>query len=769
MANTEGKRPLIAFFSAYISTPNYKSRYLGISDHLRVSNANLICFVTHFLHDPEGFEKQANILVNFVTPALFDGCILGNTYKDSVKPFNELMATFQLDMPVITIREDRNGRRFLPDDNYESMREMVRHLIRAHGRTRIAYIGGPPGHITSQNRFRGYRDALAESGIAFAQELIPEPVDWWEHQFITFLDTHGAVPGKDFDAVVCASDLLALDIIRILTERGVQLPQDVAVTGFNNYLEGTVISPGLSSVELNFYDKGKMAGEMMFSILSQTPFTSRYQISSKLILRESCGCTHPDVIPVTSSAPPAASPPDERVRLATQVFQRRCADMGMGTDLADCLATEFINIVDLDSESGSFLQLFCDHLQLAAVSRQMLDLWYGALNGLCNELLALLNTPKSKNRAALVFQDMRLHYTRTMLLLERGRAIDEAATADTIRRFGRALLVDYDIGRMMDQVAFWLSALHLPGCYVALYANEKSPLEGARCVLAVRDHKRLELPPGGLAFPTPDIVPARLLPEQFSLVVEALYSRDRQIGYIVFERTHRDPLVYELFAGQLANALQIALTMEEREKSLQEKTAAWRKIEQSEKRFREMAENLPQAIVEFSLQYRIRYMNRYARQLLQIRNSARGMSFLEFMGEEAVASMQEAAALLIKTNSSDLREIKLSGTVEGPVTVLIKSSLIESASRAVGIRSVLLEIAPTLNRTLQPETVFYERYSITCREKEILLMLIKGTSYKTIAGQLFISPKTVDNHVNNIYKKTGVQNRLQLLSMIQKG
>ncbi|MBN1523095.1 MAG: substrate-binding domain-containing protein [Spirochaetales bacterium] len=770
MPDKDIKRPVIALLSAYISTPIYKSRFLGIADQIHAANANLICFVTHFIQDPEGFEKQANILVDFVTPEVFDGCILGSTHKDSVKPFAELMETFQLDMPVITVHKDQDGRRFLPDDNYESMREMVRHLIHAHNRRKIAYIGGPPQHYLSQDRLRGYKDALNEEAIPYTQSLILSPINWWEHSFAHFLDDQCAVPGKDFDAVVCVSDLLALDIIRILSERGVRIPDDVAVTGFNNYLESTVISPSLSSVELNFYDKGKMAGEKMFSILSGSPFPSGYQIPSKLILRESCGCTHPDVIPVTSPIPPATPSPKKGIRQAAQIFQRRCADMGIDADIANHLAAEFMKMIDCHTGPIRFLNLFRDHLQMTSASREMLDLRQGVLNGLFNELLALLARPQEQGLAAEAFQNMRLHYTRAMLLLERSRAIDEAWTSDSIRKFGRSLLIDYDMNRMMDQVALWLSPLHLPGCYVALYTNEKRPLDGARMVLAVCDNTRLPLPPDGLVFfPSRNIVPAHLLPGQFSLIVEALYSRDRQIGYIVFQRSNRDPLIYELFAGQLANALQIALTIKEREKILHEKTIAWRKIEQSEKRFREMAENLPQAIVEFSLQYRIQYMNRYAIQLLKIKDTVKGISFLDFIEDDAIPSIKETAACLIKTGKPNLREIKLFSPENGSVTVLIKSSLIETAGKIAGIRAVLLEIEPNLHSTLQPETSFYTRYGITIREKEIMLLLIKGTSYNTIAEQLNISRKTVETHAINIYRKTRVQNRLQLLNMIQTG
>lgn len=62
---------------------------------------------------------------------------------------------------------------------------------------------------------------------------------------------------------------------------------------------------------------------------------------------------------------------------------------------------------------------------------------------------------------------------------------------------------------------------------------------------------------------------------------------------------------------------------------------------------------------------------------------------------------------------------------------------------------------------------FKQIFHVTAREGEIVVQVIKGLSYAQIGKKLFISPKTVDNHIRNIYRKTGVKNRLQLMSLIQ--
>jgi DNA-binding CsgD family transcriptional regulator len=62
---------------------------------------------------------------------------------------------------------------------------------------------------------------------------------------------------------------------------------------------------------------------------------------------------------------------------------------------------------------------------------------------------------------------------------------------------------------------------------------------------------------------------------------------------------------------------------------------------------------------------------------------------------------------------------------------------------------------------------FTGRFGITPREREIIPLLVEGRTYAEVADSLYISYKTVDNHVQNIYQKTGVRNRLQLAHLLQ--
>lgn len=62
---------------------------------------------------------------------------------------------------------------------------------------------------------------------------------------------------------------------------------------------------------------------------------------------------------------------------------------------------------------------------------------------------------------------------------------------------------------------------------------------------------------------------------------------------------------------------------------------------------------------------------------------------------------------------------------------------------------------------------FKQKYDITEKQTEIIELIIRGLTYKEIAEKLFISPKTVDNHVQNIYKKLNINSKMQLSHFVR--
>ena len=204
---------------------------------------------------------------------------------------------------------------------------------------------------------------------------------------------------------------------------------------------------------------------------------------------------------------------------------------------------------------------------------------------------------------------------------------------------------------------------------------------------------------------------------------------------------------------------------DELKKALDEKLKARMRLEESETRFREMAETLPVAIIEIDNEKKIRYYNRYAGGMLDIRE---GDGILDFI------DMAEKENFIFCINSiynGDNGEIKLIGMKDRSgkkIKAVIKPNAINDGVHVCGIRLTLFEFEPNVNIMLMPGNEFYDRYGISEREKDVLLLLVKGLSYKEIGEKLFISYKTVDNHISRIYQKTSAAGRQNLMKLIKQ-
>ncbi|WP_433433910.1 LacI family DNA-binding transcriptional regulator [Nonomuraea sp. CA-141351] len=175
-------------------------------------------------------------------------------------------------------------------DNVAAAKEATLHLA-SLGRRRIAAIGAKDDEAaeTSRLRLEGYRRALKEAGLPQDDRLVV-PVEAYHRAdgaraMAELLDS-GAAP----DAVFCFNDLLALGALRTLLERGLAVPGDVALAGFDDIEDGRYGTPTLTTISP---DKQTIAGKAVDLLAERISGTSReareFRVPYRLMIRESTG------------------------------------------------------------------------------------------------------------------------------------------------------------------------------------------------------------------------------------------------------------------------------------------------------------------------------------------------------------------------------------------------------------------------------------------------------------------------------------------------
>lgn len=169
-------------------------------------------------------------------------------------------------------------------DNFQGGLDITAHLIE-QGRRRIAFLGHASNHYPEFfERWRGYREALGSAGLEADAALQVDAITTEQSGYEAALGllAHGA----PFDAVCAASDLIAIGAMRALRERGLRVPQDVAVTGFDDIPIAGAMAPALSTVQQDTKQAGALLVEGLIALIRGEPAENR-TIPTRLVLRDS--------------------------------------------------------------------------------------------------------------------------------------------------------------------------------------------------------------------------------------------------------------------------------------------------------------------------------------------------------------------------------------------------------------------------------------------------------------------------------------------------
>ncbi|MBN2509254.1 MAG: GGDEF domain-containing protein, partial [Spirochaetales bacterium] len=175
-------------------------------------------------------------------------------------------------------------------DNKAGMYSLVDHIIKVHGRKKIAFISGTPGVYEADERFQAYKDALKENGLEFDDRYVYNG---------NFLRERGILAVEEFldarkiemDALVGANDHMALYAMKELQKRGYRIPEDISIGGFDDLASARSHKPALTTVNQPAEQLGYTClAEFARKIMSGGEPCADIRLPSQLVVRQSCGC-----------------------------------------------------------------------------------------------------------------------------------------------------------------------------------------------------------------------------------------------------------------------------------------------------------------------------------------------------------------------------------------------------------------------------------------------------------------------------------------------
>lgn len=176
---------------------------------------------------------------------------------------------------------------FVDVDNVAGGRQAVAHLI-ATGRSRIATVTGPLSMAGAVDRLEGFREGLAEVGLAPFAELAGDYSEASGVQAAEELLSRAGEPGGGLpDAVFAASDLMARGVLRTLRGAGLRIPEDVAVVGFDDSAVALSTDPPLTTIRQPMHAQGEALAGVLIDRLTGAAPPRRTILGTELVVRGS--------------------------------------------------------------------------------------------------------------------------------------------------------------------------------------------------------------------------------------------------------------------------------------------------------------------------------------------------------------------------------------------------------------------------------------------------------------------------------------------------
>jgi DNA-binding LacI/PurR family transcriptional regulator len=171
-------------------------------------------------------------------------------------------------------------------DNFRGGYEATQHLLGLDRRS-IAFLGSASSHYPEfHERYRGYSDALSQAGIAVSSALQVDAITMENAGYAAAREL--LERGEPFDAIVAASDLIAIGALRALKERHIDVPGAVSVVGFDDIPAASLANPPLTTVMQDTRLAGEVLVDTLLSSIRGEPAHNR-TLPTRLVVRKSCG------------------------------------------------------------------------------------------------------------------------------------------------------------------------------------------------------------------------------------------------------------------------------------------------------------------------------------------------------------------------------------------------------------------------------------------------------------------------------------------------
>jgi signal transduction histidine kinase/DNA-binding LacI/PurR family transcriptional regulator len=582
------QRKTIGVFASQVGREWGAEFIAGITKAAEENNVNLVHFIGGKL-TPLRESNQAKPsygLYDLVKPDQFDGLLLTAdvAYGTSTQDLMEFSALYG-HLPIVTQSVVIEGASMFIPDNMEGMRGAMRHLIETHGYKRIAFIRGIEGQIDAEQRFQAYQDELQAHGIRYDERLVVRgdyTLESGRAAVRTLLDERGS----RFQALVAANDRMAFGALEVLQQRGIRVPDDLAVTGFDDLREAQATGVPLTTVRQSFYTAGKHGLEALLKRINGEKLAPVTLTPTQLLVRWSCGC-------LPENVRQAAVAPRDVAKTGRLENKREAALRALlnsaGVTEQDPALLQFkdafgrawdIFLLTLHEKSSSddFLKTINAVIELMQKHSLTTSVWHNMISTMRRYALGGIPSHTTMLRAENLFQQARLLAGELSQRSQAYRRLVLEQQENLLQGFSFSMAPAMSLDEIGSVISAHFPAMGIERWYVMFYSDVTAPQsistpppESYRLLLQY-EGSRFEIPRKESFIGTGQLVPRGKTPEdhRYTAVVMPLSLARNRFGFMWVEMGPHDWEIYVRIRNLVSSALLRTMLVQQREQAQQE-------------------------------------------------------------------------------------------------------------------------------------------------------------------------------------------------------
>ena len=548
---------------------DYDLNFINFAGAIKYSLFDDIDFISHYLKN-----------FRFMKYPLVDGLVTWASSLCSFLDNNTIIHTFNSlkPLPMVDIGfMDIEGVPCVRIDNTSSIALIINHLVEVHGYKKFVFIGSKISepHL---RRLEAYHTELKKHNI---QEL---PNSIYMTKTMDSVDIAMAVNQlcsawnlknhSSVDCIITTSDIIANFVIEELDKRGISVPKDVAVTGFNNQYNGITARSPVTTMNLEYFRRGYAAVELLIDRIMnpQTVYETRL-VPTTLLVRQSCGCFEKSIIDSGVSFSKSMSTIDqnsseEEVRTYLLTKVKEIFPQRNDSEIIELIDSIFFDIYE-QTEPSATLRWFQNLLQNIRKDCTLVN--SELQQNITNLRKIILPMVKDDDKQFSHIENI-FHQLRSLVsvFIE----YDTLSTRENSYLMNNLSQIAMNFAsattgkQIQDVLRYQLSEMEIPGIVLCLSDNMTIDLTSSNIELILPEPPldiKEKLP---FKVYDPASIPKTFFPHsrRYNLMLEILYHADRYFGYAFLEIGTQNISVYDTVRMLLSNALHSVYLKEGRTK-----------------------------------------------------------------------------------------------------------------------------------------------------------------------------------------------------------